>query len=142
MQLVPQGMDWTQMTRVERREVIHDIEEYSARQEQVEVPIREYFCNGIYAREMTVPAGALFVGDTHLTENLCVISKGVIKVATETGIELIESPCTFIAPPGTKRVGYALTETVWTVFHATTLTNTDDIRKHFVASGNQLENKL
>jgi hypothetical protein len=119
--------------------IAHNLQGIMQQEVQVDLPIKEYFSNGIYAREMTVPEGVVFVGETHLYENISVISKGTIRIATEDGIVEMTAPHTFIAPAGTKRVGIAITETVWTVFHATTLTNTDDIRNHFVTSDNLLE---
>jgi hypothetical protein len=101
--------------------------------EQVEIVAVEYFCGGVYAREITIPEGVALVGEIHLKDQINVVSKGTIRVFTEDGEKTITAPCTFISPAGVKRAGYAVTETVWTVFHATELTNEDDIRKEFIA---------
>ena len=87
----------------------------------------------MYAREITIPEGVALVGEIHLKDQINVVSKGTIRVFTEDGEKIITAPCTFISPAGVKRAGYAVTETVWTVFHATELTNEDDIRKEFIA---------
>lgn len=79
---------------------------------------RHYFADGLYAREITIPAGALLTGKVHLFEHINVVSKGAIEVWTEDGMKTLRAPFTFVSRPGTKRVGRALDETVWTTFHA------------------------
>ncbi len=85
---------------------------------QVEIETRHYFSDGIYAREIVIPAGVMLTGKIHAFEHINVVSKGSISVLTENGARRIEAPCTFIAAPGTKRVGFAHEETVWTTLHA------------------------
>jgi hypothetical protein len=49
--------------------------------------------------------------------------KGTIIVLTEAnGIELLQAPLLIVSEPGTQRVGYALTDSIWTTAHA----NEDD----------------
>lgn len=87
-------------------------------------PVRHLFPKGIYAREITIPAGCCLTGKIHRFENLNIVSKGRILVATEEGLTEVVAPCTIVSPPGTKRVGYALEDTVWTSIHP----NPDDER--------------
>jgi len=100
---------------------------------QVEITAVEYFCGGVYAREITIPEGVALVGEIHLKDQINVVSKGSIKIVTEDGDKIIDAPATFISKAGVKRAGYAITETVWTEFIATELTNEDDIRQEFIA---------
>lgn len=86
---------------------------------QVDVPPTHFFLDGLYAREITIPAGTLLSGKIHRTQHLNIISKGEISVYTEgEGVRRIVAPHTFIAEPGTRRLGFAHTETVWTTVHA------------------------
>jgi hypothetical protein len=86
---------------------------------QVEIPPVHRFAPGMYAREITIPAGTLLTGKIHRFAHINVISKGDISVWTEhEGVRRIQAPYTFVAPPGTRRIGYAHTDTVWTTFHA------------------------
>jgi quercetin dioxygenase-like cupin family protein len=85
--------------------------------EQVEMPPVHYFSEGIYAREITIPKGTVLTGKMHKTEHINVVSKGEITVWTEEGMKRVRAPFTFVSKPGTKRVGYAHEETVWTTFH-------------------------
>jgi hypothetical protein len=103
----------------------------------IEIPPIEYHCNGVYAREIHIPAGVALVGEIHLQAQINVVSKGVIRVFTEGGVKTITAPHTFISPAGTKRAGYVVEDTVWTVFHATTSEDEDEIREEFIAPNYQ-----
>ena len=87
----------------------------------VDCPVVNYFAPGVYAREITIPAGVLATGKIHLTACLNIISKGRMIVA-----------CTFISPAGTKRAGMALEDTVWTTIHPTEETDVDLILETLV----------
>ena len=82
-----------------------------------ELLTRHWFAPGIYARELTIPAGACLTGKIHKEAHISIISAGRIAVMTEHGIKEISAPCTLKADAGIKRVGYALEETVWTCIH-------------------------
>lgn len=80
-------------------------------------PLTHRFADGVYAREMFIPAGTVIVGKIHKFGHLNVITKGKCVVLTEFGTETLEAPHTFISKPGTKRVVGAIEDTVWTTFH-------------------------
>lgn len=84
---------------------------------QVNCPVRHFFAPGMYAREMTIPAGVVLTGAVHRHEHLCTISKGRIVVSTDEGMREVVAPATFVSIAGAKRVGFALEETVWTTYH-------------------------
>ncbi len=110
----------TMHERVERLESI-----LVAQATQVDCPVRNYFVPGMYAREMTIPAGAVLTGAVHKTEHLSTVSAGRILVLTDDGPVVITAPYTFVSKPGAKRAGLALETTVWTTYHATTTTDLD-----------------
>lgn len=107
------------------KEKIRALEARMRECEQVEIQTKHHFANGIYAREITIPAGVVLTGKVHKTQHLNIVSKGRILIYTEDGLREVVAPCTIVSPPGTKRVGYALEETVWTTIHATTETDVD-----------------
>ena len=80
--------------------------------------VTHHFSNGVYGRELFIPAGTIVVGEIHKHENMNVLSQGTLTVATEEGVKLLKAPYTVVSPPGTKRVGYAVTDCVWTCFHS------------------------
>lgn len=94
---------------------------------QVELGPVHYFAKGLYAREIRIPKGTLLTGKIHKHEHLNIISQGEISVLTENGPQRIKAPCTIISQPGTKRVGYAHEDTVWTTIHATDETEVEKI---------------
>lgn len=102
--------------------------------DQIECPIRHYFSKGCYVREMTIPAGAMLTGMIHLTEHINIISKGDISVLTEEGPVRIQAPFTFVSKPGTKRVGVAHSETVWSCIHVTDETDLAKIQAEVVTN--------
>lgn len=94
---------------------------------------KHYFADGMYAREIFIPAGTVLTGKIHKTEHINVLSQGEISVMTDEGVKRLKAPCTIIAKPGTKRVGYAHTDTVWTTFHATKETDLDKLEAELIA---------
>ena len=100
---------------------------FAENQSKIEWPLKHTFSNGIYARELTIPAGGLIVGKVHKTQHHNFLLQGEIIVLTEKGgVKLLQAPCTMVSEPGTQRVGYALTETVWTAVHSNE-SNTQDL---------------
>jgi hypothetical protein len=85
---------------------------------QAEVKTTHSFCNGVYAREITIPKGGALVGAKHKTAFFMVISKGKCAIIDKTE-EIFKAPCTIVSQAGAKRAIYALEETVLTTFHVT-----------------------
>lgn len=83
---------------------------------QVDCPVREYFAPGIYAREITLPAGTVLVGAVHKMANLAILSKGRLILATDNGPIEISAPYTLTVKPGAKNAATALEDSVWTNF--------------------------
>lgn len=108
-------------------------EEYLLQKPQVEIPIRHFFSPGVYAREMTVPAGVILTGKIHKYAQLNILSKGEVSVLLEDGVHRIKAPYAVVAPPGSKRIFFAHEESVWTVVLATEETDIEKIEDHFTA---------
>lgn len=96
-------------------------------------PVSHIFAPGLYARQMTIPAGGIIIGKIHRHAHVNTISKGRVWVVTEFGKEEIAGPVTFVSQPGTKRVVVAQEETIWTTYHPTTETDLDKIEAHVIA---------
>lgn len=92
-----------------------------------------HFAAGLYAREITIPAGTLLTGKIHRTQHLNIISTGEISVWTDgEPVRRIRAPYAFVAQPGTRRVGYAHEDTVWTTVHATTETDLEQLEAQLI----------
>lgn len=93
------------------------------------------FADGLYAREITIPADTFLTGEIHKTRHMNIISKGRILVFDElAGWKVVTAPCTFVAEPGTRRFGITAEETVWTTIHATTETEPEKLREQLIES--------
>lgn len=102
-----------------RKAAIMQLEADMAKQPQVELPVRHIFSNGVYARELLIPAGVMLTGKIHKYECLNVMAYGKIIVNSDEGGEvLLEGYNIMTSPPGLKRIGLALEDTLWTTFHA------------------------
>lgn len=76
-----------------------------------------FFAKGVYARVLHIPAGSVLTGKIHRFDCINIIPKGRIHVATEDGVKLVEAPAIFTSPPGTKRAGVTLENTIWITIH-------------------------
>lgn len=110
---------------VPSRAKIEALEMEVAKLPQVAIKPVHYLADGLYAREITIPAGTVLTGRVHKQEHINVLSKGEITVWTEDGMRRISAPYTFVSRPGTKRAGYAHAESVWTTIHANPTAETD-----------------
>jgi hypothetical protein len=90
----------------------------------VECPVTHVFTEGLYTREIFMPAGSLVTSKIHKTEHPFVLSKGKLLVCIDKGewVEMV-APYTGVTKPGTRRVAYIIEDTIWTTFHA----NPDDL---------------
>ena len=98
-----------------------------AKQPQLSIPVIHRFTEGMYIREVVVPAGAMFTSRTHRTQHPFVLSKGVCLIVNERGERiLVRAPHTGITEPGTRRVFFVHEEIVLTTFHVTELCDPDE----------------
>lgn len=88
-------------------------------------PLKHTFSDGIYVREIFIPAGMYIVGKIHKHEHPNFLMSGEVDVVTKDGKETIVGPCSMISPAGTKRALYAKTDLVWITIHHNP-TNTQD----------------
>src|SRR5882757_2449908 len=89
---------------------VHALEALMKLQPQVEIETKHYFSKGVYAREITIPAGVILTGEIHKFTNLNILSKGTIQVLVGDTVQEIEAPFTIVSPAGTKRIARTLTE--------------------------------
>jgi hypothetical protein len=99
---------------------------------QVETVVTDHFADGLYARELFIPAGVCLVGALHKTNHIFTVSQGECYAVTHEGKEHIVAPYTGQTRPGMKRVIYAVTDTVWTTYHPTDETNPEKIAEQIL----------
>lgn len=98
----------------------------------VDLPVKNHFSKGVYARELFIPKGTVLTGHIHKYENLNIMSQGELSILTEGGVVRVKAPYTVVSPPGTKRLAYAHEDTVWTTIHGTNETDIEKIEDMFV----------
>lgn len=121
-------------TQAEKRERILSFEEKLSKVpgawfgDTDNLPLIHSFADGIYVREMLLPAGTIVVGKIHKHSHPNFILTGDVTVYTEDGgVERLQAPQSIISPAGTKRVVYAHENTVWITVHKTDETDTDKV---------------
>ena len=76
------------------------------------------FTDGMYIREIFMPAGSLITSKVHKTEHPYIVSYGKVAVSIDgDDWDEITAPYTGITKPGTRRVLYILEDCIWTTFH-------------------------
>ena len=90
------------------------------------IPIRHFFMDGVYIREMKMYKGTAVIGAIHKHLHMCFLLKGHLTVANEEDVIEYVAPCFVIAKPGIKRVLYAHEDSVWYNTHKNP-TNIKDI---------------
>lgn len=133
------------------REKVQRLERQVQQLPQVECQIRHHFAPGVYAREMTIPAGTVATGAVHKTEHLSILSAGHCWLTTDGGTVELHAPYIGKSQPGIKRAITTITECVLTTIHPTTTTDLDALVEELTEStaaellggpqNKQLENK-
>lgn len=96
--------------------------------------VNHFFSEGVYRREMHIPAGHIIVGKLHKHELVNIITKGRVTVITEQcGVEEFVAPIVFTSPAGTKRLLFTHEDTVWSGIHPTYETDLAKIEDEFIA---------
>lgn len=95
--------------------------------------ITHYHAPGLYGREMWMPKDCLITGKIHKTEHICILSKGIVTVSDGGKSVTYEAPATIVSKVGAKRAIYAHEESVWTNFHATELSDPEEIEEEIIA---------
>ncbi len=85
--------------------------------DQLECPVKHSFRGSDYIREMTIPAGTLFIGRVHVFGHLVrLVSGTVINISEGSKVELT-APYEFHSHPGYQAVFYAVTDVVGETVH-------------------------
>jgi len=87
-------------------------------------PLKHTFADGMYVREIFIPADMYVVGRIHKHRHPNFLLSGTVIVATEFGSETLVGPVSMISEAGTKRALYTVTDVVWCTVHA----NPDELR--------------
>jgi len=113
-------------------EQINRLQAEMVKMPQIELPTEHYFAGGMYCRKVFRPAGTTIVGKVHKKAHLFLCAKGQILAWSETGMRTLNAGDVVESQPGTKRVTYAVEDSIGVTFHVTDKTDLDDIENELV----------
>lgn len=86
---------------------------------QVELPKANVFLSdGVYFRELTIPANRIVIGETHKHEHLFMVLKGKAKLISTYENLIVKAGYISKAPPMTKRLVITFEETTFANIHS------------------------
>ena len=92
-------------------------------------PLFHTFADGMYTRQIHIPAGHIVTGAIHKNEYFVNVTKGRLWVVSEFGSKEIIAPESFVAKAGVKHIVYTLEDTVWSDTHKTDKTTIPEAEK-------------
>jgi hypothetical protein len=88
---------------------IDEAERLVLRAPQVECPVYHIFLDGMYIRELHMPAGTMAIGHHQNFEHCNILIQGKVRMLDGT---ILEAPLAFKGQPG-RKVGEALEDVIW-----------------------------
>ena len=116
---------------VQKRKVLK-LQEVMLQMPQFEEELHHHFCEGVYAREMRIPAGVVVVGKTHVRDCINFIMKGECEVVSAEEKARIKAPHVFVSPAGTKRAMVAISDLIWITVHASNERDLDKLEAELI----------
>jgi len=113
-------------------EQINRLQAEMVKMPQIELPTEHYFAGGMYCRKVFRPAGTTIVGKVHKKAHLFLCARGQILAWSETGMRTLNAGYVVESQPGTKRVTYAVEDSIGVTFHVTDKTDLNDIESELV----------
>ncbi|CAK0749102.1 conserved hypothetical protein [Gammaproteobacteria bacterium] len=102
--------------------------------DQENCPLKHSFAEGVYVREIFIPKGTVLTGKIHKHSHPNFLMSGEVEVFTEEeGLVRLKAPLSMISKAGTKRVVYAIEDSVWITVHVTEETDLKKIEEHVIA---------
>lgn len=94
---------------------------------------KHHFADGVYLRELFIPAGVVVTGKIHRTQHLTIVCSGTVRITTEDGVKEITGPATFVSEPGIKKAAYAVTDAVVMNVHPAENQDLEEIEQKCIA---------
>lgn len=111
---------------------IDDLQAEMVKMPQTELQTEHYFLDGMYCRKVFRPAGTVIVGKIHKKPHFFLCAKGEIIAWTELGMRTLRAGDIVESKPGTKRVTYAIKDSIGITFHKTDNTDLDKIEAELI----------
>ena len=111
---------------------IENLQREMVKMPQAELQTEHYFSGGMYCRKLIRPAGALIVGKVHKKAHFFLCAKGEIIAWTEKGMKTLKAGDIVESQPGTKRVTFAIEDSIGITFHVTDKTDLNEIEAELI----------
>ena len=92
---------------------------------QVDVPVTHHFQDGIYMREITLPAGTIAIGASHVSDCINMMLTGCMSLMVGGEMMELRAPAIFTGKARERKVAYTKERSTFVTIHATTETNVD-----------------
>lgn len=92
------------------------------------MPVKHYFSEGVYVRQIFMPAGLLVVGKVHKTTHLNIVVSGRCDVMINGEIKEFKAGDIFESLKGSQKTLYIFEDTTWLTIH-TNEDNSKDIKE-------------
>lgn len=122
--MTPDVPDVIHDTQPVTREKLAALTVHLATVPQVDLPVRHFFANGLYGRELYIPAGVCAVGRHHKHEQITIVMGDCTLVTPGEAPRRIVGYEVTSTPAGVERAVYAHADTFITTFHP----NPDNLR--------------
>jgi len=77
------------------------------------IEMRHYFANGVYVREMRIPAGTVVTGKEHLYQSINQLIVGKCVLFCDNESKEMQAPVIFVSEPGSKKALFAIEDCIF-----------------------------
>jgi len=110
---------------------LKEAEEIMLDMPQADCPVVHRFGDGIYIREVTMPAGVLAIGHIQKFAQNNFLLQGKIAMLGDKGVKVLEAPLFFVGDPG-RKIGFVMETVVWQNIWATDETDIDKLEAMYM----------
>ena len=86
-----------------------------------------HFSSGVYAKQMSLPAGYMAISHSHNYDHLSILGKGRVIVRTDDDAQEYVGPACLTIKANTHHQIEALEDSVWFCIHATDVTDAEEV---------------
>ena len=121
-----------EITKVPTTEQINALQVEMSKMPQAKLETEHYFSGGMYCRKVIRAANTLIVGKIHKKAHFFLCAKGEIIAWTEKGMKTLKAGDIVESQPGTKRVTFAVEDSIGITFHVTDKTDLNEIEAELI----------
>jgi hypothetical protein len=96
-----------------------------------------HFVDGVYMRELHIPAGMIVVGKIHKHRCVAMLVRGTMDLLINGRIMRVVAPRVSISPAGIKRIGRAIDKCIFITVHATDTTDIDELEQELACDSEE-----